>query len=111
MQGIEQFRLALRLQDGLEFRVAVEMILDGALGAAGDEHQRIRAGGQRFVDRVLNERFVDDGEHFLGARLGDRKESRAAAGNGEYCCFDGFVRHVEMITDLAGACRRTNLTR
>ena len=31
------------LQDGLELRIAVEMILDGALRAAGDEHQRVSA--------------------------------------------------------------------
>ena len=59
-QRVEQFLLALRLQHGLEFRIAVEMILDGALGAAGDEHQRVGAGGQRLVDRILNERLVDD---------------------------------------------------
>src|ERR1700733_3567112 len=112
MQYIEQFLFALRLQHGLELRIAVEVILDGALGAAGDEDQGVRSGGKRFVDRILNERLVDDGEYLLRARLGDGKESRAAAGDGEYGSSNGFfVRHAEIITDLAGARRRTNPTR
>ena len=43
VQGLEQLLLALLLQHGLELRVAVEMILDGALRASGDEHQRVSA--------------------------------------------------------------------
>jgi hypothetical protein len=39
----KQLLLALLLQDALELRVAVEMILDGALRAAGDENQRVSA--------------------------------------------------------------------
>ena len=80
---------ALRLQHGLEFGVTVEMIFDGALGTAGDENQCVGAGRQRLVDRILNERLVDDRQHFLRAGLGDRKEARAASGNGKYDCFDG----------------------
>src|SRR6202030_3022820 len=109
-QRIEQFLLALRLQHGLELGIAVEMILDGALGTAGDEHQCVGAGGERLVDRILNERLVDDREHFLRAGPGDGEESRAASGDGEYDCLYGFVGHEEMITDFTGARRRTNLT-
>ena len=43
LQRVEQLLLALRLQDGLELRIAVEMILDGALRASGNEHQRVGA--------------------------------------------------------------------
>ena len=66
------------------------MILDRALGTAGDEHQRIGARRQRLVHRVLDERLVDDRQHFLRARLGDGQKSRAAAGNREYGGFYGF---------------------
>ena len=45
-QRLEQLLFALLLQHGLEFRIAVEVILDGALGASGDEHQRVGARGQ-----------------------------------------------------------------
>ena len=41
VQCIQQFLLALRLQDRLEFRIAVEVIFDRTLRAAGDEDQRI----------------------------------------------------------------------
>ena len=42
-ERVEQLLLALRLQHGLEFGIRVEMILDGALRTAGDEHQRVGA--------------------------------------------------------------------
>jgi hypothetical protein len=67
-----------------ELRVAVEMILDGALRAAGDEHQRVSARRQGFVHCILNERLVDDRQHLLGARFGHGQESRAAAGHRKY---------------------------
>ena len=56
-------------QQVLEFAVGIEMIFDGALGRAGDEHQAARAGGQRLFHRILNEWFVDDGQHLLGLAL------------------------------------------
>jgi len=67
------------------------VILDGPLGAAGDEHQRVRAGGQRLIDRILNQRLVDDRKHFLRAGFGDRQESSAAPGDGKYGGFYGLV--------------------
>ncbi len=93
MERIQQFFLALRLQHGFEFRVGVEMIFDRSFGAARDEYQRFGAGGQCFVDRVLDERFIDDRQHLLRACLGDGQKSGAAAGNGKYGCLDGFVGH------------------
>jgi hypothetical protein len=90
-QRIQQILLALRLQHALEFRIRIEMILDGPLGTAGNEYQRIGAGGQRLIDRILNQRLVDDRQHFLGARLGDGQEPGAASGDGKYDGFYGFV--------------------
>jgi hypothetical protein len=110
-QRVEQFLLALRLQYRLELGVAVEMILDGALGTSGDEDQGVGAGGERLVDRILNERLIDDRQHFLRAGLGDGEKSRAASRNGEHGSFYGFVWHAEIITDFMGGRRRTNLTR
>ncbi len=43
VQGVQQLLFALLLQDALELRIAVEMILDGALRASGDENQRVGA--------------------------------------------------------------------
>ena len=83
-QGIQQILFALRLQYRLEFRIRIEVILDRALRTAGDEYQGVGAGRQRFIDRILNQRLVHDGKHFLRTCLGDRKKSRAASGNGKY---------------------------
>ena len=59
------------------------MILDGVLAAAGDQDDVWDAGLDRFFDAVLNGRFVDQRQHFLGLRLGGRQKPRAQAGGGE----------------------------
>jgi len=81
---VQQIALALRLQQLLEFRVRIEVILNGALGCAGDEYQAPRTGGQGLLDGVLDERLVDDGQHLLGTRLGRRQKPRAAPGHGKH---------------------------
>ena len=78
------------LQHGLELRIAVEMILDRPLRAAGNEHQRLRARGERLIHGILNQRFVDDRQHFLGACLGDGQKPRAAPGHRKYAVLYGF---------------------
>src|SRR5690606_33126928 len=65
----------------------VEMILDRALAPPGDEDHLLDPRLARFVDRILNEWPVDDGEHLLGYRLGGRQEARAEASDGK----DGFA--------------------
>src|SRR3546814_2199113 len=70
-----------------EFEGDVEMILDRALAAPGDEDHLLDPRFARFVDRILDQRPVDDGKHFLGDRLGRRQEARAEAGDGK----DGFA--------------------
>src|SRR5262245_29375125 len=64
------------------------MVFYRALRRTGDEHEPARPRGQRFFDGVLNEWFVDDGQHFLGAGLRRRKEPGAASGNGKHCNVD-----------------------
>src|SRR5437867_5376690 len=56
------------------------MILDGVLAAAGDEDDVVDARRHRFLDAVLNDRLVDERQHFLRLRLRRRKESSAEAG-------------------------------
>ncbi len=109
-QRIQQFLFALSLQHGLEFGIAVEVILDRPLGTSGDEYQCLRAGGKRLIDRILNQRFVDDGQHFLGAGLGDGQKSSAASGYREYGGLYGFVLHGEIVADFDAPRRRRNLT-
>src|SRR3546814_20522081 len=51
----------------------VEVVGDGVLVAVGDEDQRVAPGLDRLVHRVLDQRPVDDRQHFLRK---DRKSTR-----------------------------------
>ena len=75
--------LAARRQRGVEFEHAVEMILDHALVAAGDEDEMFDAGLPGLVDHILDQRLVDDGQHFLRHRLGGGQDAGAEAGDRE----------------------------
>ena len=83
-QQVDEILLTLLRERRLQLRVGVEMVFDGALGTAGDEHQQSRTRGQRFLRRVLDEGLVDDRQHLLRARLGGGKEARAASGDGKH---------------------------
>ena len=74
-------------QRHLELELAVEMVLDHALVAAGDEDEMLDAGLARLVDHVLDQRPVDHRQHLLRHGLGGRQEAGAEAGDGE----DGFA--------------------
>ncbi len=82
----QELALVSQRELGLELVGLVEVILDRALVAPGDEDHVRDAGRRGLLDRVLDERLVDDGEHFLGTRLGGGQEPAAESGNGE----DGF---------------------
>lgn len=84
---LEQLVLAGGLQFRFQFVGGIEMVLDRALGAAGDEDHLTDAGFVGFFYRVLDQRLVYHGQHFLGTGLGGREESGAEAGDGE----DGFT--------------------
>src|SRR5260221_678408 len=75
----QPFLVALGLERLLEFLVAVEIILDRALGAAGD-HQHVAEASRRcLLHDVLDRGRVDDRQYFLGRRLGHRQEPGAQA--------------------------------
>jgi len=80
LQHFEFDRLSPRLQSRFELVGEVEMILDGALSPAGDKHEMLYPGLDRFIDGILNDRLVHDGQHFLRDDLGGRKEAGAEAG-------------------------------
>ena len=84
---LEQLVLAGGLQFRFEFVGGIEMVLDRALGAAGDENHLANTGLIGLLYRVLDQRLVYHRQHFLGAGLGGREESGAEAGDGE----DGFT--------------------
>ncbi len=81
---LEQIVLSARSELRLDLVGLVEMVLDGALVAPGDEHHVVDPCREGFLDGVLNERFVDDRHHLLRARLGRRKETAAHAGYRKY---------------------------
>ena len=57
------------------------MVLDRPLVAAGDEDHLAHAGGVGLLDRVLDQRLVDDRQHLLGLGLGRGQEAGAEAGH------------------------------
>src|SRR3974390_2814378 len=59
------------------------MILDDALVAPGHEDEVLDAGLVGFADNVLDQRPVDDRQHFLWHGLGGRKEPSSKAGDGK----------------------------
>ena len=61
----------------LELEVAVEVVLEGPLVAAGDDQDVVDAGGDRLLDHVLDRRAVDDRQHLLRLCLGRRQETRS----------------------------------
>ena len=71
----------------LELDRDVEMILDRVLAAAGDEDDVVDARRDRFLDAVLDDRLVDERQHFFRLRLGRRQEAGAEPGGGK----DGFA--------------------
>ena len=87
LQQIELGALVALAERLLELERAVEMVFDDAFVAAGDEDEMLDAGRARLVDHVLDQRAVDDRQHFLGNGLGGRKEPRAETGDGK----DGFA--------------------
>ena len=86
-QLLQLLRLAALGKRRVELVGDVEMVLDHALVAAGDEDEMLDAGLARLVDHVLHDRPVDDGQHLLRHRLGGGQETGAETGDGE----DGFA--------------------
>ena len=81
--------------------LAVEMVLDHALVAAGDEDEMLDAGLARLVDDMLDDGPVDDGQHFLGHGFGGRQEACAEACDGKHGLADGSVRWVDHVPALS----------
>ena len=73
----------LRLEQVLELEAVVEVVLDGALLAAGHDDDLLDAGRDGLLDRVLDDRLVDERQHLLRLRLGGWQEPRPPAGSRE----------------------------
>ena len=74
------------------------MLDDRGLAAAGDEDDLFDPRLARFVHRILDQRAVDDGQQFLGDRLGRGEETRAQPGDGK----DGFLDRLVLVHGCRG---------
>ena len=88
---VELLALAARLEKRLELDRHVEVIFDRVLAAAGHEDDVGDPGGDRLLDAVLNDRLVDERQHFLRLRLGRGQEAGAETGGGKDGLADGEV--------------------
>ena len=82
-QGVLAGLLELRLERGN----AVEVVLQGPLGAPGDHEDVVQAGVHGLLHHVLDGRAVHDRQHLLRHRLGGGQETGAQASRGN----DGLV--------------------
>src|SRR3546814_2669868 len=77
-------RLSALLHRRFKFVGDVEVILERRFAASGDEDDLLDAGFDRFFHRILDERLVDHGQHFLRNGLCGWKETGAKATHREY---------------------------
>src|SRR5262249_52481829 len=68
----------------LELAGGIEVVLDRTLVPSRHDDDLAQAGGDRFLDDVLDRRFVDERQHLLGLGFGGGKEARAEAGGGKH---------------------------
>ena len=80
---VQLVAFAARLEERLELHRYVEVIFDRVLAAPGDENDVVDAGSDRLLDAVLDDRLVDQRQHFLRLRFGGGKKSRAETGHRE----------------------------
>ena len=87
---LKQLGLAACFEFAFKLVGLVEMILDRALGAACDENHVGNAGGHRLFHSVLDQRFINDRQHFLRTGLGSWQKARPHASNRKYRFADFF---------------------
>src|ERR1700754_2651382 len=71
----KQLLLSTRLEFRLDLVRLVEMVLDGALAAARHEDHFGDTCCDGFFDGVLNQRFIDNGQHLFRAGFSCRKKA------------------------------------
>jgi hypothetical protein len=89
-QKIYDFLPLATAKRSLQFDLAVEVILDDVLIAPCDKDEMLDTGFARFVDDILNERPVNDRQHFFRHCLGGWEKSGAEACDREDSLADRF---------------------
>ena len=85
--------LALRPKCRLELEGMIEMVLDRRLVPAGDKDELFNPRGGGFLDGILDQRLVDDRQHFLRHRLRGGKKAGAEPADGK----NGFPNHLGVL--------------
>ena len=67
-----QIGFAFPFQETFQFRRRIEVVFDGVLSPAGHDNDVVNAGGDAFLDDVLDQRLVDHRQHFFWLRFGGR---------------------------------------
>ena len=83
LDDVEQIIFAALLEFHFEFDGAVEVILNRALVATGDDDDVLDARRRRLLDNVLDRRLVDNREHFFGLSFGGGQKTSAETGGGD----------------------------
>ena len=79
----EQLVLAAIVQRSFELCRSIEVIEDRVLSLRRHDDELVESGVDRFLDSVLQDRLIDERQHFLRNDFRRRKEARAEAGAGE----------------------------
>src|SRR5205807_6547376 len=82
-QGLQFLPLAALFQCIVELVGDVEMILDDRLIAPSHEDKMLDSGLACFLDDMLKDRAIDNGQHLLGDRFGGRKKPCSQTGDGK----------------------------
>ncbi len=85
LQCLQQPGLAGFSQRRFKLGRVVEIIFQRGLSARCNEDKFLDSGGPRFVDRVLDQRAVDQRHDLLGNGFCGGQKSRAQSGNGKDC--------------------------
>ena len=77
--------LAALAQKRHQLRVRREMVLNGLLLAAVDDHDLISAGSQTLFHHILDGRTIHHQQHFFGLGLGGRQKAGTEPRRGNEC--------------------------
>ena len=86
----QELRLTVVLEIFFQFDGSVEVVLDRAFAPPGDDDNVFDSGGDRFFYRILNQRFIDERQHFFGRgfRRGEEASTEACSGNYGFAHFE-----------------------
>ena len=107
LDDVEVALAPLFLQMDFELARTVKVVLDPPATGACHEDDFVDPRGHRFFDEVLNDRFVDDRQEFLGDGLRGGKKPGSVTGDGDYGLSDSLCAHPEGCLEGGADCRNS----